>query len=149
MAADLPRFVQKPGAVPEENAWTTNEWLCRPGIVAAEKLLMVRATMAPWHCHPFHVHPHREEVLYILQGTAEQWVGQERRILGPGEIAHIPPGLAHATYNASDEVLVFLAVLSPAVLPEELAAVEDPREVAAEAPWAGLRRGLPVCRTRW
>ena len=43
---------------------------------AAEKLLLVRPNMAPMHCHPFHFHPHREEIIYVIYGRAEQWVGE-------------------------------------------------------------------------
>lgn len=142
------RFVRKPDAVIEPNAWTINEWLCRPDLVAAEKLLLVRANMDPMHCHPFHFHPHREEIIYVVKGRAEQWVGQEHRILEAGEIAHIPPGTIHATYNPHPEPLVFLAILSPATLPPELASAADPCDVSASAPWSTVRQGLPVCRTR-
>src|SRR4051794_39388707 len=41
------RFVQITDAIREANPWTNNEWLCRPDIVAADKLLLVRANMAP------------------------------------------------------------------------------------------------------
>lgn len=142
------RFVQKADALREPNAWTVNEWLCRPDLVAAEKLLLVRANMEPMHCHPFHVHPHREEIIYVVEGRAEQWVGNEFRILQAGEIAHIPAGTVHATYNPHPEPLVFLALLSPAKLPEDLAAVEDPHDVSASAPWSTIRQGRPTCQTR-
>ncbi|MES2694794.1 MAG: cupin domain-containing protein, partial [Verrucomicrobiota bacterium] len=66
---DTPRrFVSIADAVREPNAWTNNEWLCRPDIVAADKLLLVRANMAGMHCHPFHFHPHREEIIYVIYG---------------------------------------------------------------------------------
>ena len=68
------RFVQIADALREPNAWTNNEWLCRPDLVAAEKLLLVRANMDPMHCHPFHFHPHREEIIHVVYGRAEQWV---------------------------------------------------------------------------
>ena len=141
------RFVEVADAIRETNPWTNNEWLCRPDLVAAEKLLLVRANMAPMHCHPFHFHPHREEIIYVLYGRAEQWVGEERRILRAGEMAHIPPGVIHATYNPHAEPLVFLAILSPAKLPDAQAAVADPQDVSAQEPWASLRRGLPACAT--
>jgi len=141
------RFVQIADAIREPNAWTNNEWLCRPDLVAAEKLLLVRANMAPMHCHPFHFHPHREEIIHVIYGRAEQWVGQEYRILGPGEIAHIPPGVIHATYNPHAEPLVFLAMLSPAQLPDDLAAAPDPHDVSPQEPWASLRKGMTPCRT--
>lgn len=142
------RFVQKPDALREPNAWTVNEWLVRPDLVAAEKLLLVRANMDPLHCHPFHCHPHREEIIYVISGRAEQWVGKEHRILKPGEIAHIPPGVVHATYNPHHEALVFLAILSPAKLPDDLAKDPDPFDVAAQEPWASIRKGMTACRTR-
>jgi quercetin dioxygenase-like cupin family protein len=141
-------FVQIADALRETNAWTNNEWLCRPDLVAAEKLLLVRANMDPMFCHPFHYHPHREEIIYVVYGRAEQWVGTDKRILGPGEIAHIPPGTIHATYNPHAEPLVFLAMLSPAKLPDDLASVPDPCDVSAQEPWATLRQGLPACQTR-
>lgn len=143
------RFVQLADALRESNAWTNNEWLCRPDLVAAERLLLVRANMDPMFCHPFHSHPHREEIIYVIYGRAEQWVGREKRILGPGEIAHIPPGTPHATYNPHAEPLVFLALLSPAQLPPDLAGVPDPFDVSTQEPWASLRHGLPVCQTRF
>jgi quercetin dioxygenase-like cupin family protein len=142
------RFVQLADVLREPNAWTNNEWLVRPDLVAAEKLLLVRANMDPMHCHPFHYHPHREEIIHVVYGRAEQWVGDEHRILRAGEIAHIPPGVVHATYNPHPEPLVFLAILSPATLPESLAAVPDPFDVSAQEPWASIRKGMPACRLR-
>jgi len=142
------RFVQLAEVAREPNPWTNNEWLCRPDLVAAEKLLLVRANMDPMHCHPFHYHPHREEIIHVVYGRAEQWVGNEYRILRAGEIAHIPPGVVHATYNPHPEPLVFLAILSPAKLSDELAAAPDPFDVSTQEPWASLRKGLTPCRTR-
>ncbi|GAB5559731.1 MAG: hypothetical protein SynsKO_13780 [Synoicihabitans sp.] len=142
------RFVQDADVIREANAWADMEWLCRPDIVAADKLLMVRVTMPPHHCHPFHTHPHREELIYVISGQAEQWVGQDHRNLTAGDSAHIPAGMVHATYNPHDEPLVFLAILSPANLPDEQAAVTDPQDVSTEAPWSTLRANLPPCKTR-
>jgi quercetin dioxygenase-like cupin family protein len=143
------RFVQIADALREPNAWTNNEWLCRPDLVAAEKLLLVRANMDPGHCHPFHFHPHREEIIYVIYGRAEQWVGHDYRILSAGEMAHIPAGTVHATYNPHAEPLVFLAMLSPAKLPDALAAAPGLCDVSTQAPWADLRKNLPPCLTRF
>ncbi len=142
------RFVQNADAIREANAWADMEWLCHPDIVAADKLLLVRVTMPPHHCHPFHTHPHREEVIYVVSGQAEQWVDQDHRNLTAGDTAHIPAGTVHATYNPHDEPLVFLAILSPANLPEDQAAVTDPQDVSTEAPWSTVRANLPPCKIR-
>jgi quercetin dioxygenase-like cupin family protein len=141
------RFVQIDDAARETNPWTNNEWLCRPDLVEAEKLLLVRANMDPMHCHPFHFHPHREEIIYVIYGRAEQWVGNEYRILKAGEMAHIPAGVIHGTFNPHHEPLVFLAILSPAKLPDDLAAVTDPQDVSSQEPWASLRKGMVECQT--
>jgi quercetin dioxygenase-like cupin family protein len=143
----MSHFVQAADRVEEPNDWTLNHWLCRPDVVDAEKLLLVRAHMEPGHCHPFHFHPHREEIIYVVEGTAEQWVGDEYRLLGPGEIAHIPAGTVHGTYNPHPERLVFLAILSPAKLPDAEAQAPDPSDVGTQEPWASLRRlrGLQEC----
>lgn len=143
----MPSFIQIADALRETNPWTRNEWLCRPDLVDADKLLLVRANMEPMHCHPFHLHPHREEIIYVVYGRAEQWVGAEHRILNPGEIAHIPAGTIHATYNPHSEPLVFLAILSPAKLPDDLASIPDPQDVSAQEPWASIRKGMIECRT--
>jgi oxalate decarboxylase/phosphoglucose isomerase-like protein (cupin superfamily) len=63
-------------------------------------------------------------------------------------MAHIPAGTIHATYNPHEEPLVFLAILSPAKLPADLAAAPDPHDVSTQEPWASLRKDRPECRTR-
>ena len=90
--------------------------------------------MEPKRSHPFHCHPTREELIYVISGRAEQWVGKEHRILGPGEMAFIPKGEIHGTYNPFNERLVFLAILSPSN-----AAEPGIVDVSTEEPWKSLR----------
>lgn len=135
MREEPKRFVGTADVIREDNDWTHNE-----------RLLMVRARMDAGHCHPFHRHPHREEIIHVLAGRAEQWVGEEYRILGPGEVAVIPPGVPHATYNPFDEELVFHAILSPAKLEGAAADAADPEDVSSQAPWDTVREGMRPCR---
>jgi quercetin dioxygenase-like cupin family protein len=131
------RFVTAKDAQIEVLPWGPHEWLCRPGLVAAEMLQLVRVTMPPGKAHQFHRHPAMEEVLYILEGRAEQWVGREHRVIGPGEIAHIPRDQVHGTYNIFSEQLKFLAILSPARF-------EGPAliDMSREEPWCFFK--MPV-----
>lgn len=130
------RFVLNGDAQVEQAPWCRMSWLCRPGMLDAKQLMVVRAEMPASKGHDFHCHPSMEEVIYILEGTAEQWVGRERRTLNAGEIAHIPANEVHATFNASDRPLVFLAILSPAI-------IDGPAlvDVSKEEPWRSLRNG--------
>lgn len=128
------RFVTQSDAEVEEQPWGPHEWLCRPGLTETEDLLLVRVHIPPGEAHQFHHHPAMEEIMYVLSGEAEQWVQEEKRRLGPGEIAHIPRGVVHGVYNEGAEPLVFLAVLSPAT-----AEGPDTVDVSHEAPWRTLK----------
>ena len=134
MSDQATRFVTSENMVVEQLPWGPHDWLCRPDIVEAEKLLVVRVNMPPGQAHEFHRHPEMEEVIYIVEGKAEQWVDREMRILGPGDSAHIPMNMVHGTYNAGDTTLVLLAILSPAK-------IEGPPlvDVSQEEPWKSLR----------
>ena len=134
MHYDLLRFVTADDIQVEELPWGPHDWLCRPGLVAAEQLLLVRVHMPPDKAHQFHHHPALEEIIYVLEGQAEQWIDREHRILGPGEMAHIPRGVVHGTYNPFLSTLRFLAILGPAKF--EGPALVD---VCQEEPWRSLK----------
>jgi quercetin dioxygenase-like cupin family protein len=55
-----------------------------------------------------------EEVLLILEGTAEAVVGDERGRLAAGEIALVPEMVPHDVYNAGEETLKVLGFFSAA-----------------------------------
>jgi quercetin dioxygenase-like cupin family protein len=112
----------------------THFWHCKPGMVADTNLMFVRAQLPPGEAHRFHHHPHMEEILYILSGTAEQWIEREKRIMGPGDSIYLPVGMVHGTYNVGSEPLDFLAILSPAKTPGPPTV-----EVADQEPWRSLR----------
>jgi quercetin dioxygenase-like cupin family protein len=99
------------------------------GIVAIE------ATFLPGKCHDFHRHPGQEEVIYVVEGTIEQWLGQEKHMLSAGDSVVIPASGVHATFNDGDAPAKILAILSPSV-GEDGYGVED---VAGDEPWASLR----------
>lgn len=127
------RFVGHVEMQVETSPWGPHEWLCRPGLTDAKNLMLVRVKMPPGRAHQFHRHPAMEEIIYVVSGTAEQWVEQEKRRLGPGDSAHIPRDVVHATWNAGDDTLEFLAILSPAIF--DGPAVIDMRH---DEPWCSL-----------
>lgn len=131
------RFVTVTDSITEQTAFTLNAWLSRPDVVPCQDLLLVRATMEPGRCHPFHHHPTREEIIYVISGQAEQWCGNEYKVLKPGEMVLIPKGEVHGTYNPYREPVVFLAILAPANAPGP-----DVVDVSTEAPWSGRRESL-------
>ena len=113
----------------------THYWHCKPGMVADTNLMFVRAQLPPGEAHNFHHHPEMEEILYILSGTAEQWIEKEKRVMRPGDSIYPPTGIVHGTFNVGSEPLDFLAVLSPAKIKGPVTV-----EVADQEPWRSLRK---------
>lgn len=134
MNEQLKRFITEDDMQVEELPWGPHEWLSRPGLTEAKELLLVRVRIPPGKAHRFHRHPEMEEIIYVISGTAEQWVDREKQILTAGHSAHIPADVVHGTYNIGDDTLVVLAILSPAE-------IEGPAlvDVSEEEPWASLR----------
>ena len=128
------RFVSSEDVVVEETPWGPNEWFVQAPMTESEHLMMVRLTMPPGRAHRFHFHPHFEEAIYFLEGSAEQWVGEERRIMEPGMVAHVPAGTVHGTYNDSPAPCTLLVALASAKFQEPMVV-----DVSEEEPWASLR----------
>ena len=129
-----PRFVTTRDAEIELAPWGKHWWLSKPGLTDTELLTLVRVTMRPGTGHQFHYHPAREEIIYIVDGVAEQWVDREKRRLKAGDTAFIPENVVHAIHNSSTRPMTFLAILSPAEAPEPFLV-----DVYAEEPWRSLR----------
>lgn len=61
----------------------------------------------PWH------NQEQEEVYFIVSGSGEVCLGEERRPLLAGQAAYIPPRVFHQLTNTGSEPLVMLYVYSP------------------------------------
>ncbi|MEO9177251.1 MAG: cupin domain-containing protein, partial [Gaiellales bacterium] len=73
--------------------------------------------------------------IFVLEGVIEQWIEQEKQTLGVGDVAVIPEGVVHATYNDGDVKARILAILSPCVGDSGYGAVD----VSGDQPWSSLR----------
>jgi quercetin dioxygenase-like cupin family protein len=66
--------------------------------------------------NPLHVHPLQEEHFEVLSGTFGVQIGDERRSIGEGEEATVPPGMPHRWFNEDDQQEVRVSVeLRPAL----------------------------------
>ena len=127
-------FVTSKERKTERLPWGPHDWLSRPDIVDTRELLVVRVNMPKGKSQGFHKQPSMEEVIYVLEGKAEQWVGHDVRILGPGDVAHIPRNCVHATFNVGRGVLRFLSIFGPA-----RSRGRAHVDVSEEQPWKSLR----------
>lgn len=102
--------------------------------VPAEDVILIRATIQPGEGHGFHYHEDREEFLYILEGEIEQWVGEEKKLIGPGEVVFVAPGVVHASYNVGSADAKLLAIFGNLGSDAELAV-----DVSDVEPWCLLK----------
>lgn len=67
-----------------------------------------RGGQVPWHNHV------QEEVYFILEGTGEMCLGEERRTVRGGQAVFIPSGVFHQLTNVGDQELRMVYCYAPA-----------------------------------
>lgn len=75
---------------------------------------LAEATLAPGAMTQAHLHPHTEEIYYILSGTGSMAIENERRQVAVGDGIAIPSGQRHQIRNTGTCDLVFLCCCVPA-----------------------------------
>lgn len=129
------KFVFSQEVEREKLDWGIRGWLSLPGFTGAKDLAICEVFLMPGFGHAFHVHPNQEEVVYVLEGEFEQWLGTEKKILKAGDSAFIGAGVVHASYNVSDQPVKSLAILGPCIGQEGYEVVE----LADQEPWKSLK----------
>lgn len=120
----------------EQLSWGTNIWHSSPAVTQARELVVLEVGLEPGGGHNFHKHPNQEEVIYVIDGEVEQWIGQEKKMLTTGDSAFIPADMVHASFNVSDKSAKLLAILAPC----KGEAGYELEEVYESEPWASLRK---------
>lgn len=62
---------------------------------------------------PIHTHENEDEYSYVLSGRMGAMIGDEVVEAGPGELVVKPRGIPHAFWNAGDEEVRLLELISP------------------------------------
>jgi quercetin dioxygenase-like cupin family protein len=113
----------------------THHWYFKDGLGDSDSLVLVRARIEQGSGHPFHSHPEMDEIIYVLEGSMEQWIEKERRMVGPGDSVYLPRGVIHGCYNVSESDCVFLAILTPSKIQGAFSV-----DHSDEEPWSSLRK---------
>lgn len=129
------RFLTAAEIAREYPDWGALGWASRPEDTGSKNLVVIEVTLAPGQGHNFHKHPRQEEIIYMIEGTVEQWILEKKRKISQGDVAFIPQDTVHASFNDTDNDVKLLAILSPAV-GEAGYELED---VSEEEPWSRLR----------
>ena len=132
-------FFPKASFRAEAVAQGRNEWINYPDYDEnVPGLFAARATIKPGMGHDFHLHPGREEIIYVLQGEIEQWVEKNCSRLSSGDAVLVPADCVHASFNAGSEDAVLFVVLAPAKSDAPLGI-----DVSDDEPWNALRNSAP------
>ena len=82
---------------------------------------------------PMHTHEHEDEYSFVLSGRLSAQVGDEIVEAGPGELLVKPRGIQHTFWNAGDEPVRFLELISPAGFEEYFFDLAEPLNSGDEA----------------
>ncbi|MEA2449762.1 MAG: hypothetical protein QOG63_1694 [Thermoleophilaceae bacterium] len=75
---------------------------------------------------PMHTHAHEDEYSYVLSGRLTAQIGDDVVEAGPGELVVKPRGIPHTFWNAGDEPVRFLELISPAGFEEYFFDLAEP-----------------------
>lgn len=129
------KFMLSAETSPEVLDWGKLRWMSSPPATGAKDLTVIEVNITPGNGHDFHKHPDQEEVIYVISGEVEQWLEQEKQILGPGDSVFIQADVVHASFNVGDSDARLIAILGPCVGDAGYELVD----VAGDSPWKDLR----------
>ena len=92
--------------------WGKIEWMVSGELQNSQSTTFGRVTIRAGMSNDFHRHPNCDEVLYVLAGTIEHHVEQERFRMDIGDAISIPSGLWHCAAALGDEDAVMLISFS-------------------------------------
>lgn len=61
------------------------------------------------HGAPPHYHPNEEQFILVLEGRRYFILGDEERIVGPGDLIHIPRNTRHGGRSLDEKCVMFVA----------------------------------------
>jgi mannose-6-phosphate isomerase-like protein (cupin superfamily) len=101
-------------AVLEEFPWGEIRWIWNSQIDKNAEQTLGHVIIKPGEKNTFHGHPNCEELLYMLTGECDHWVGDEKYHLKPGMTICIPRGLDHyAEVTSSEPMRALIFYSSP------------------------------------
>ena len=129
------KFVTAAEAPRENLDWGVLGWLASPNTTQAKDLTVIEVELLPGLGHNFHKHPQQEEVIYVIDGEIEQWLGHESMTLQTGDSVFIGADVVHASFNVSKKNAKLLAILGPCIGEGGYEVIE----MSEEVPWHSLR----------
>jgi quercetin dioxygenase-like cupin family protein len=136
------QFIKQAAIEHEQYEWGDVGWRCFPK-TGAEQVVVMDVTLEPGGGHDFHRHPGQEEVIIVKRGRITQYLEQESATLDVGDSVFIDAGMAHASFNESDEPALLQVIIAPSLREGTGYGLVD---VSDQEPWASVRRRSGAAR---
>ena len=85
-----------------EKDWGYLNWLASKELTGTEDITVGRVMIKKGMSNPRHCHPNCLEVLYLLEGSLEHTIGDEKVTLEAGDTIIIPDGIMHNALNVGN-----------------------------------------------
>ena len=108
-------FVKQAGMTVDTVDWGTIGWRTRPANTGCKTFVVMDVGLEPGFGHDFHKHPQQDELITVLAGRIEQWIGKEKAILEAGDSVYLDADVVHASFNVGSETAHLQVILAPAV----------------------------------
>ena len=128
-------FVKQAGMVVDNLDWGSIGWRARPENTSCKTFVVMDVTLEPGFGHDFHKHPEQDEMIIVKAGRIEQWIGEEKTILEPGDSVYLDADVVHASFTVGDAPAKVSVILSPTAGDDGYSVID----VFEEEPWASLR----------
>jgi len=89
------------------------EKMVKVGLVDSPQMFCDLYCLLPGQAQKVHAHAESDKVYYVVNGTPTLIIGDEERVLAPGEIAYAAPGVVHGVRNDTDAESICLVFMTP------------------------------------
>jgi len=96
----------------KEFPWGEITWLANAALGSSPEMTFGKVVIESGKSNPAHSHSNCWELLYLLKGRLRHHFGEESAEMGPGDLAVVPPGLAHWAETVSEEDAVMVVAYS-------------------------------------
>lgn len=109
--AALASQVQHLDKVPvQEQAWGWLRWLVNDQLVPGSPMTLGVVQINAGQKNPLHKHPNCDEIIYMISGTGEYRVGDQKVVLKPGDALRIPKNAIHDAKTIGNEPMKSVVV---------------------------------------
>jgi len=87
--------------------------MAKVDVASSPRLICGLNCFEPGQSQKVHAHPGADKLYYVLEGSGEFSVGDEKRTLSTGELIHVPEDVPHGVTNTGRDNLAVMIVITP------------------------------------